>query len=432
MSPAPLRARPHVSSKSGTARFARGLFGAALLAAWSLSACVEDGHPLGTDGTVQIELSVKSPLFATDLLDEDGKPAGPRQSPYQTDVLLRITEDDQPAHGAVVYVSVEPAEALTLGSPLLADGEGAHHEDGTTPTCSVVDGAFQCRGNGEGLARFSLTVSGNYSSEANLTVTWSGNRTETKAINILPAGVPPGTTNFRLIGIDQEATVNATLKSLECAGEVLPSDLGSKWPSGGIRSQDVVVRATPPTGQPQALENAPVYVETQTEDLMFSMSSDCEDRTTQLRLLLDATGQSDHFFACFSDIGGKDLGIVVTSGEDRVNPDPSVSVQPEPRVLRVRVLPGKSTIPLGFSTNVFELSALNVLLQPISFTVDLAFDESAPNVLVLEEGTLELSDSGAGATVINVDPQNIGSAHLLVTPRLLASPECASAEVTVE
>lgn len=394
------------------------------------SGCVSDGHPLGTDGKVEVRVSTDGPLFATDELDESGSPAGPRQTPFESDVVLHLTEGDEVGHGAFVSVHIEPAEALVLGAALDAQSEGALHESGDEPTCNLVDGAFRCRGNREGFARFSIRSAADWSGTARVVVSWANQVRETE-VEVLPAGLPIDATNFQLLGISAGDRVAPTYLALACTVDALPEDIGSKWPEGRIRAREVTVRATPPSGNPGALENAPVVVETLDADAALSLDESCEDRSTRLRVLLDATGQSKPFFACFSDLGG-DMGFAVTSGQKAVDPTPTIEVDPEPRILRVRVLDGKQTVELTrLPEELWEVSAYDVELNALPMDVDLNLEGMPPDAVELLEGSATLAPQGAVPVIIDGIPNEEGFARLVVTPRLLAEPKCKSDNVNV-
>ncbi len=390
--------------------------------------CVTDGPPLGTDGAVQIRVGVSGPLFATDSIGEDGKPKGARQTPYSTDVVLKITEEDETSHGGIVSVRVEPAEALDLGPALDRGGEGASHENGEDPTCDLVDGAFQCRGNSEGLARFSITSNSDWSGAANVVVSWA-NRNEEREIEVLPAGLPRDATNFALIGLNDGEIVAPSYLALDCSVGSVPNDLGSKWPDGRIRARELFVRATPPAATPGIVENAPVIVEALSAEGALSSDETCADRTTRLRVLLDQKGESPRFFACFSDLGGE-VGFGVHSGEKSIDPGPVAVIEPEPRLLRVRVLDGKSMVTESLSPEpLFEVSAFDVSLQPIVVPLDLSVE--GDGVLILESAAAETAPASAAPVQISAVPNSAGQSRLIVTPRLLSMPECKSDPISV-
>ncbi len=395
----------------------------------AFAGCVADGHPLGKDGAVDVQVVVDGPLFATDLLDDDGAPLGPRQTPFQTDVVLRMTEDTEVAHGATVAVFVEPPEALTLGPALEKLGEGALDETEEEPTCSLIDGAFRCRANGEGAARFSMTSPADWSGQARLVVSFATTRLET-IIDVLPAGLPESATNFELIGVSNSEEIRPTFLALQCTVDALPQDLGDKWPLGRIRAREVFVRATAPAASPTVTEHAPVVIESLNAEGALSLDESCEERTTRLRVLLDAKGESPRFFACFSDVGGN-VRIGVQSGEKVLDPGPEVRVIAEPRLLRVRVLDGKSILePETFPTDVFEVGAFDVRLEAIEMDVDLAL-QGTPQTLLLETNSASTAPQGALPTILAATPAVPGTTKLIVTPRLLAEPSCESDLITV-
>jgi hypothetical protein len=389
--------------------------------------CVADGHPLGSDGTVAIEVVVAGPLFATDTLDENGQPVGPRQVPYRTDVVLRMVEDTEVAHGGLVQVRVEPPEALVLGPALDTMADGAFDASGTEPTCSLVDGAFQCRGNQEGAARFSVTSPADWAGDATVIVSFA-NQTPSATIPIEPAGLPPNATNFELIGIGDEEEIRPTFLALSCTIDSLPADLGDKWPAGRTRSREVYARGTPPPLSPSVAEHAPVIVESLSSEGALSLTADCAERVTRLRVTLDANGESPRFFVCFSDVGGQ-VDLVATSGQKTL--DRRVLVSPEPRLLRVRVRDGASELFVGGPpTDIFEVSAFDVRLTAVQMDVDLA-TTGVVDALLLETNSATTAPQNAEPISVGATPNAEGVARLVVTPRLLAAPACESAAIEV-
>lgn len=419
-----------------TPRRRRAARGAALLCASAVAAglgagggCVADGHPLGNDGRVEIAVVVDGPLFATDLLDDSGLPAGARQTPFESDVVLRITEQDEPAHGAYVHVRVEPPEALSLASALDTEGEGAQHEDGSGPTCVLVDGAFRCRADGEGLARFSIRSPADWSGDAKLTVTWS-NQTADQLVSVLPAGLPEEADNLQLVGVGTGDVIAPTYQALTCAVDALPGDLGTKWPEGRIRAREVFVRATAPANDPTVVTNAPVIIESLSAEAALSADETCAERTTRLRVLLDSKGESERFFACFSDLAAE-VELSVVSGEKRLEPRPVVELQAEPRLLRVTVLEGQSTLEVDPTIEtIWEVGAFDVALRAVPIDVDLTLDQTSP-VLELTTASTTLADQGSQPVAIAAIPNAAGTSRLVVRPRLLAEPSCESATITV-
>lgn len=380
-------------------------------------ACIHDGFPLGPTGTVDVRVDVSGSLFSTDVLDATGKPAGPRQTPFETAVELFLQEGDEPAYGGYVSVRVEPSQALVLRS---AKGEA----DG--PSCQIVDEAFRCMASSEGLARFIAASQSDWSGEAKIIVTWANLQRET-TIDVAPAGLPADATNFTLVGFDSTERVNATFVPLECTLGPVPDDLGSKWRTGAIRFREVFLRATAPTTAPSVLENAPITVESLSSEAELSLTQNCEERKTRLRLTLGKTGESDRFFVCFSDLGG-DTEIAVTSGALAVVPNPTLEVEAEPRLLRVATLAQDVDVSDG-NTALFEVSAYRADRTRIRIPVDLSMDGGG--ALELSQATVTLEDEQAPATIISATPRKAGNGRLHVSPRLLTMPDCTSSIVTV-
>lgn len=391
---------------------ARPAAAAALLCAL-LGACIHRGYPLSTSGDVEIRVDVAGALFAAGSAAE-----GPRQTPSETGVTLALSEEGEPAWGAFVDVQVTPPEALSL---VAAAGE-------KEPTCAAATGGLRCTADEEGNARLVLRASGTWSGAASLRVTWGGNPPKEQPITVLPAGLPEGASDFRLIvgGLDSAARVLATYAPLSCTTGAVPGDLGSKWREGGIRAREARVIASAPRDRPGVLENAPVEITSVSAEAALSLAKDCADRSPRLRVLLDATGQSSPFYLCFSDNGGS-ARFAVGSGQKRIDPDPQITVDPEPRLLRVRALHAK--VPVGSApVDLFEVTAYNADRERIAVPVDVRVDGAA---LGLSVASITLADEQSAATVVQATPLAAGSAALHVSPRLLDKPDCASATVTV-
>lgn len=401
------------ASTLGAAVFALGLAG---------SGCIERGYPLGSGGNVDIRIDGSAQLFAADAVDENGVGLFPRQTPFQTSVKMTLTEGSQAANGGFVDVHVEPETALDLATD--------PNDDPKAPTCKAKDGKFRCTATEEGIATFQLTATGNWSGEATIVVTWADQRKEVP-IDVLPAGLPPSAKDFELVasGLTNSDRILPTFSALACTTiDTLPSDLGSKWRPGNIRVREAFVRASAPLGQPGIVENAPVIVQSKNPEAALSLDPACgdADRTTRLRVLLGATGESAPFYLCFSDIGGT-IDLEVTSGSETVTPNPTVEVEPEPRVLRVAAI--APTAFVGESGSLFEVAAFNTDLQRIAMDVDL--ESSAPDVLKLVTASETLAGEGADPTEVLVTPLAGGKASLHVRPRLFKQPDCASIEITV-
>lgn len=387
------------------------------------SGCIERGYPLGSSGNVEVRVDTASDLFAADEVDASGKGVEPRQLPFETGVELTLTEGSQAANGAFVDVSVEPAEALTL-----TPDEG---EDSKDRTCVRKDGKFRCTATTQGIARFIATATGDWSGSATILVTWADQRKEVP-IDVQPAGLPTSAKDFQLVasGLANSDRVLPTYSALACTTiDSLPSDLGSKWRAGKIRSREAFVRASAPATSPGIVENAPVLIQTLSAEAALSFDAACSDeaRTTRLRVLLGPTGESPKFYLCFSDIGGE-VEFEVTSGALSIAPNPALNVSPEPRVLRVAAI-APSAVE-GESTALFEVSAFNTDLQRISMEVDLT--SSDPSVIQLAAASATLAGEGADPTQIIVSPLAPGKASLHVRPRLFKEPDCASVDVSVE
>jgi hypothetical protein len=380
-------------------------------------ACVHDGYPLGPNGSVDMRVDVADSLFAADTLGPDGMPTGTRQTPFSTGITLSMTENDAPAFGAFVYVRVEPPQALTLSS---AQGETKG------PTCAMKDGNFRCIATKEGIAKFVVSSESDWSGMATVTATWANLKSE-KTITVLPAGLPANAANFELVGITPTDHVLATFKALTCTTMAVPDDLGSKWRDGQIRSRQVYVRATPPPNQPTAVENAPVFIESLSADAQLALDPTCADRATRIRMVLAASGQSDPFYICFSDIGGQ-MSFAVTSGINQVNPNPTIPVDPEPRLLRVGRIKATTMASVN-PDDFFDVEAYDANRVRISMPVDLT--ATGGNVLQLDQITTTLADESSPPTIIRATPLNDGMSSLQVTPRLLSTPVCVSDPVTV-
>lgn len=410
---------------TGRDRRRRGLACSVVVLATAIAAagCIDRGYPLGAGGNVEARPDTKGELFAADLLDAEGKGLEPRQRPYQTGVTLTLSEDNEAANGAFVDVRVEPPEALTL-----VPDEG---EDSSERTCKSKDGAFRCTASPQGIARFIAISEADWSGEATLVVTWANKRAE-HIIEILPAGLPRTGTELVIVasGLAESDRVLPTFSALSCSTiDSLPSDLGSKWRPGKVRSREAFVRASAPAASPGIVANAPVVIEALSSEAALSLDPACasKDRKSRLRTILNETGESPPFYLCFSDIGGESVEFSVRSGELDINPNPSVRVAPEPRVLRVAAL--ASTLVEGIPAEQFEVVAFNTDLEPIAMSVDL--ESSNSEVLKLTQASAMLSEDGATPTVLTVTPLAVGTATIHVRPRLFKQPDCESTETTV-
>jgi hypothetical protein len=382
-------------------------------------ACIQKGFPLSSSGSVDVSVDVSGPLYAAGALDMDGNPVTPRQSPYETGVTLYMTENGQPAYGAYVDVRVSPPDALTLESD----------PKEKSPTCTANGGAFRCMATSAGYARFVATSAGVWSGTAKLQIDWGGNQPKEQPVTILPAGLPQDATDFQMVvgGVGGSDHVLATYTSLQCTSGPVPDDLGSKWPAGKIRARQAYVIATAPPASPTVLTNAPVVVESHSAEAAIALKPDCVDRHPRLRMLMNASGQTDPFYLCFSDDGGN-ITFAVNSGQKVIDPPPQITVEPEPRLLRVRAVVDQvyvSTLPL----DVFEVSAYNSDRQRIAIDVDVHVDD--PTVLSISQASVTLADESSPASVVQGLPLMPGTVSLHASPRLLDMPDCASPPVTV-
>jgi len=382
-------------------------------------ACIHKGFPLGTTGTVDVSVEVSGPLYAAGELDAAGKAVLPRQSPYETAVSLFLTEDGQPAYGAYVDVRVDPPDALALES------DPAEKE----PTCTASGGAFRCMATSAGYARFFATSEGVWSGTAKLAVSWGGNQPKEQAISVLPAGLPPDATDFQMIvgGVGASDHVLATYTSLQCTAGPVPDDLGSKWPVGMIRTRQAYVIATAPPASPTIVTNAPVVIESHSAEAAISTKEDCSDRHPRLRLVLGATGQTDPFFLCFSDDGGT-IQFAVSSGQKTVEPPPEITVEAEPRLIRLRAVSSQLEVNT-FPVDAFEVSAYNADRERIAVPIDVHIDDAT--VLGIGVASVTLADENSTATIVQAVPIMPGTASLHATPRLLDMPDCVSPPITV-
>ncbi len=386
----------------------------------STGACIKRGYPLSSAGQVDIRVDVAGPLFAADLFDDKGNPVEPRQKPFSSLVSLFITEGSEAAFGGMVEVRIEPGEALSIFSD--------PNEPADSPTCGLSEGSFRCRGSAEGYAHFIVASENDWSGEAKIVVSWADQRQE-HDLTVLPAGLPDNATNLTLItgGIGDSSRVLPTFLPLQCTSGPVPDSLGSNWREGEIRYRKAYVRATAPPASPGVVEHAPVIIEPLHPEAELSLNEDCKERVPRLRVLLNATGESNPFYFCFSDIGGR-IEFSVTSGQKVITPNPEIQVDAEPRLLRVRSL--KDKVFVGETTDLFELSAYNTERVRIPMPVDLLSDN--PAVLPINQGSVTLSGEESDVTIIQVIPAAPGKASLHVMPRLLSEPDCASLPVTVE
>jgi hypothetical protein len=212
----------------------------------------------------------------------------------------------------------------------------------------------------------------------------------------------------------------------------VPDDLGSKWRAGSIRARKAWLMALAPPNQPGVVTDAPALVESQSAEAAISLKEDCADRNQRLRVTFDASGETKPFYLCFSDNGGT-VRYSVTSGVKAIDPSPQLTVEAEPRLLRVRQIEDKvqwdSSGYSNYPINVFEVSAYNADRQRISMPVDFTISDSSVLKLVRVSDTT--ADQSTDPLVVQATPMGLGTAELHVMPGLLDKPECVSPTVTV-
>lgn len=409
--------------------------------------CVHRGYPLGKTGSVEIRVDVAANLFAADVLDTSGKPAeGPRQQPAATGVTLYMSENGEGAYGGFVDVRVDPPQALALQT-----GDD---------TCEKTAERFRCTANEEGFARFVAASESDWSGDATLIVEWAGanGSNNRKLIPVLPAGLPPGSTNFALIVEGQSGTtdrVPATFDILRCTFDPTKEAPVPKWREGKIRKLRAFARASAPQNAPSSVDHAPVVIETLSSEGQLSLAEDCADRKSRLRVLLGATGESDPFYLCFSDKGGT-IDYTFVSGKfslDRAlalgEPDKvTIQVDTEPLLLKVHAVSTDLVLdPAVFepATVDVEVTAYDSDLRGASMTVEARSENltKPEKPLVLEIApnssstfaTVPVDPIAGGAneppSAVRLNAHALGVGRLVVTPNLLSGPECLSEAITV-
>ena len=409
-------------SASRTLRAALVAASAAAVAAGAGS-CIEKGYPLAKNGTVLIQKDVASALYATNNLGAEGAPEGARQSPFFTRVTLTINEGSEAAYGAYVFVRIDPPQALVL----VPDPD-----EKDTPTCENIEGAFRCTADESGHAKFIARSESDWSGNSTVRVTWSDTGIATAPIPINPPGLPSDASNFELVLGTPTSHINAEFTGLECTLAPVDTQPDEKWRPGKIRAIEAYARATPPSNVPSVVENAPVLVETLSSEVGLSLVDDCASRESRLPLLLGPDGESPRFYVCFSDIGGEGLKLALSSGQqsgDDAPPDVVLDVDPEPRLLRVSTIVTTPIIAGDVSQPLYQIDAYDANRDPITMAIDLSFDN--PGIIELDDG-VSVTVSGPNGILVDGSGLAPGTATLHVTPRLLASPDCAAAEVIVQ
>lgn len=380
-------------------------------AAGSLTAggCVSDNHPLGA-GDLQF-LADETPIYAADVLDEGGRPVLPRQSPYEKTIQLYMTSGDSADRGAYVDLQADPPIAFDF---IPVDS-----------TCVHLAGTFRCTAEEDGFATFMIRSESDWSGLAQIRVV--GRNADTEAITVRPAGLPAEANNFTLVveGVENQR-VAARYDNLDCTLEPTPDNTFDKWDRPRVREGRVT--ATAPINAPTVVTHAPVIVQSLHPEVYVTLDPSCpEPRTSRLRVQLDATGNSPAFFFCFSDVGGDNVQIAFDSGALSGGPR-TLQIDPEPRLLRV-VTVDDTIVANEFSAFPVAVSAFDADLRKVAFNVDLRTSDSS--VLVLPRATDGLPGEGADPLLVEARPVAPGTAEILITPELHATPVCTSQPITV-
>ncbi len=381
----------------------------ALCASVGLAGCVADNHPLG-EGDLQF-LVDDTPIYAADVLDENGRPVLPRQAPYEKSVQLYMTSGNSADRGAYVDLQVDPPVAFRF---IPVDD-----------TCVHLAGTFRCTAEEDGFANFLVRSESDWSGTAEIRVV--GRNADTETILVRPAGLPVEANNFDLVieGVEN-ARVVARYDSLQCTLTPTPDNTFDKWQRPRVREARVL--ATPPQNAPTVIEHAPVIVRSLHPEVFVTLDPSCPaPRTSVLRVQLDATGNSPPFFFCFSDVGGSNVAIAFDSGALSAGPR-TLQVDAEPRLLRVVTL--DDAIPVTeLSAVPIAVSAFDADLRKVAFDVDIRTTDA--DVLALPRANDRLPGEGADALLIEVRPVGPGTARIQITPELFASPVCSSDPITV-
>jgi hypothetical protein len=378
------------------------------------SGCVADNHPLATSGRARFLLD-DSPLFAADVLDENGRPVLPRQDPYSKFVQLQLTVSGAPDRGGFVDVQMTPPGKL-LFVPV-------------DETCEELDGAFRCTAADDGYANFMVVSESDFSGQVTLSLT---DRDEpTAEIQVLPAGLPADTPSFNMLFEGGTgSTIPARFDRLACSIEPTPPMAFDKWPPGAIRVREGEVRAQKPPTNPGVVDHAPVIIQSLSPEAFVTLDPTCadEDRKSLIRVQLDQDGVSPKFYFCFSDIGGNAIELSFASGALVTEDDVVVDVEPEPRLLRVQTLVD-SLFAGDAPTAVAAVSAFDANLDQLPVIVDVA--SSDDDVIRPTDPTVQLLTDPGVALEVFVEPLAAGSAVIQVTPQLHSKPVCSTTTIVV-
>jgi hypothetical protein len=374
---------------------------------------VPDNHPLGRGDLLFV--SDDTPIFAADVIDENGRPVLPRQAPYQKTIQVYMTNGDAADAGAYVDLQADPPIAFDLVE--------------VDDTCEHLEGTFRCTAGEDGFATFAVRSESDWSSATTTALVRAvGREADTEDVQILPAGLPADANNFSLIieGVEQQRVV-ARYDEVDCTLEPSPDVDFDKWRRPRVR--EARVTATPPVNAPGVIEHAPVLIQSLHAEAVVSLDPGCpEPRTSQLRVQLDASGNSPPFYVCFSDIGGDQVDIAFNSGGQKNVSPKSLRVDPEPRLLRV-VTTLETVSTNDFNVFPVSVTAFDADLQRVALSVDLRSTDTG--VLALTKATDTLP--GAGGDSLSVEARGIsaGTARIQVSPELFDEPVCSSMPITV-
>lgn len=362
--------------------------------------------------------SDETPIYAADVLDDQGRPVLPRQSPFQKTIQIQMLNGDAADQGAYVDLQADPPIAFNFVS--------------VDETCGHLEGVFRCTAGEDGFATFAVRSDSDWSNaNTPARVRAIGRQADFEEVTVLPAGLPSDASNFGLIVEEVEGSrVRARFDNLECTLSPSPDADFDKWARPRVR--EARVTATAPINAPTVIEHAPVIIQTLHPEVVVSLDPTCpEPRSSNLRVQLDATGNSPPFYLCFSDIGGDQVQIAFNSGGQNNVVPRSLSVDPEPRLLRlVTTLEAIEKIPFSTTTAFpVSVSAFDADLEKVALEVDVRSTDTS--VLTIDKSTETLPGPGGDVLQIQVNAVAAGVAQIQVSPELFVDPVCSSLPITV-
>ena len=387
-------------------------YAALAIGAATMMGCVSDEHPLATGGIATF-LFDNSVIFAADVLDDEGNPVLPRQQPFEKVVRMQLLVAGEADQGAYVDVQLDPPGVLRFVPT--SDG-----------SCRQMPGAFRCTAQEDGFATFIVRSESDWSGTAEIGLI---GRPERDEIVVHPAGLPEQAFNFTMVieGVDS-FQVPARYNALGCTIEPEPDNAFNKWPAGAVRVREAEVRASPPANAPSVIEHAPVIIETLDSEVFVTLDPECNPpRDSRLRVQLDALGRSPKFYFCFSDIGGDNMLLAFNSGV-KIGTPASISVEPEPRLLRIVTQEFDVMAGMG-PIEVVSVSAFDADLNKTPLTIDVRSTD--PNVLQVQQATAVLPREGEEARLLFAEPRAAGTARIQISPELFSMPLCESETITV-